>query len=43
MPSPIETSSSGPQRRPKGDRVVWVAGVMIATGMVLCFAALLNL
>jgi len=44
----MSSDPSGPEKRrarssPEADRVVWVAGVMIAVGVVLCFAALLNL
>jgi len=44
----MSSDPSGPEKRrarssPEADRVVWVAGVMIAAGVVLCFAALLNL
>ncbi|MGN6551422.1 MAG: hypothetical protein ACTHJ3_16230 [Pararhizobium sp.] len=30
-------------RLPVGDRVAWLAGIMIAIGAIMCFAALLNL
>jgi hypothetical protein len=44
----MKPDPSGPKRKksrngPEADRVVWVAGAMIAVGVVLCFAALLNL
>jgi len=42
-PDPHQKNREKRPGRPGGDRVVWVAGVMIAVGVVLCFAALLNL
>lgn len=44
----MKTDPSGPKRKktrkdPEADRVVWVAGAVIAVGVVLCFATLLNL